>query len=58
LSRGRFEDHTFEWQKAYEYRIAVVTLAGVENAVVVEGEDSPNQKVFTNDVYRRRADRP
>src|SRR5882762_1333951 len=48
---SRFEDHTFEWQKAYEYRIAVVTLAGVENAVVVEGEDSPNQKVFTNDVY-------
>jgi len=22
---ARFEDHTFEWQKAYEYRIAVIT---------------------------------
>lgn len=46
-----FEDHTFEWQKAYEYRVAVLTLVGGENSSVVEGEDSPEQKVFANDVY-------
>jgi hypothetical protein len=49
--QGRFEDHTFEWQKAYEYRITVLTLVGGEKPVVVEGDDSPVQKVFTNDVY-------
>ncbi len=47
----RFEDHTFEWQKAYEYRIAVLTLLGEEKPVVVEGDDSPVQKVFANDIY-------
>jgi len=47
----RFEDHTFEWQKAYGYRIAVLTLLGGEKPVVVEGDDSPVQKVFANDIY-------
>jgi len=51
LSRGRFEDHTFEWQKAYEYRIAVVTLAGVENAVVVEAKTRRIKRFSPNDVY-------
>lgn len=27
---GRYEDHTIEWQKNYEYRIAVVTFADME----------------------------
>jgi len=47
----RFEDHTFEWQKAYEYRINVLTLVAGEKPVVVEGDDSPVQKIFANDVY-------
>ncbi len=46
-----FEDHTFEWQKSYEYRITVLTVVGGENSSVVEGEDSPEQNVFANDVY-------
>ena len=46
-----FEDHTFEWQKTYEYRIAALTLLGGEKPVVVEGDDSLIQKVFTNDIY-------
>ena len=70
-SGGRFEDHTLEWQKPYEYRITVVTTGHVEKGaapctsgpskegdrepgscvVSVEGDDSPAQKVFTNDVY-------
>jgi hypothetical protein len=47
----RFEDHTFEWQKAYEYRVAVLTLVGEDKPVVVEGDDSPLQKIFANDIY-------
>jgi hypothetical protein len=27
---GRYEDHTIEWQKNYEYRIAVVTFVALE----------------------------
>jgi hypothetical protein len=46
-----FEDHTFEWQKSYGYRIAVLTLVGGENSSVVEGEDSPEHKVVANDTY-------
>jgi hypothetical protein len=67
-----FLDRTIEWQKAYEYRVTVVTsalgskgatpcpeAAAAEGAaaspdcitLTVEGDDSPPQKVFTNDVY-------
>jgi hypothetical protein len=45
-----FEDHTFEWQKAYDYRIAILTLVKGQNTIV-EGDDSLAQRVFTNDVY-------
>jgi len=31
---NRFEDHTFEWQKSYEYRMAIVTSAKLDK----EGE--------------------
>jgi hypothetical protein len=70
----RFEDQTIEWQKAYEYRITVVTLVNLEPQLqpcppsqkvadeatggsrcpdtgVVEGDDSPAQKIFAKDVY-------
>jgi hypothetical protein len=68
---NRFEDHSFEWQKSYEYRIAIVTFAKLETGnepcsarppvggpvtsadciATVEGDDSPAQRVFANDVY-------
>jgi hypothetical protein len=31
---GRYEDHTIEWQKNYEYRIAVVTFVTLEKAAL------------------------
>ena len=67
---NRFEDHTFEWQKSYDYRIAIVTFAKLgkdsqlcpgkpfgeapaigDCIITIEGEDSPAQRVFANDVY-------
>jgi len=74
---GRYEDRAIEWQKTYEYRVTVVTLADLNpivhtcplkeeqtpdgqtiltipsclGVVIVEGDDSPAQRVFTNDVF-------
>jgi hypothetical protein len=68
---NRLEDHSFEWQKSYEYRIAIVTFAKLEAGsepcparppiggpvtsaeciAIVEGDDSPAQRVFAHDVY-------
>ena len=30
---SRYEDHTIEWQKSYEYRVTIVTSAKLENGV-------------------------
>jgi hypothetical protein len=69
-----FEDQTIEWQKAYDYRLAIVTVIELEPKVhpcpapqngeaqttapiecldvaSAEGDDSPPQKVFTEDIY-------
>jgi hypothetical protein len=52
---GRYEDHTIEWQKNYEYRIAVVTFAATNPQqpaeVAIEGDDAAPQQVFTNDTF-------
>jgi hypothetical protein len=70
---GRFVDRTIEWQKKYEYRIAVVTfvtlprgampcprtppqdgVVAIPDCIIVltvDGDDSPAQEIFTNDVY-------
>jgi len=49
---GRYVDHTIEWQKNYEYRISVVTFVDlVPDVAIIEGADSPPQKVFTNDTF-------
>jgi hypothetical protein len=46
-------DQTFEWEKTYFYRAAVVSV--VETAgrppIEVEGDDSPEVKVFAHDVF-------
>ena len=48
-----FLDQTFEWEKTYFYRGTVVSA--IENAgkaaIEVEGEDTPEVKVFAHDVF-------
>jgi hypothetical protein len=50
---GRYEDHSIEWQKNYEYRIGVVTFAtsNSSDVAIIEGDDSPPIRVFTNDTF-------
>ena len=48
-----FLDQTFEWEKTYFYRstvVSVVEMAG-QPAVEVEGDDTPEVKVFAHDVF-------
>jgi hypothetical protein len=40
---GRYEDHTIEWQKNYEYRIAVVTFATLEAGLIPCERRPPNE---------------
>jgi hypothetical protein len=50
--QARFVDSSFEWEKTYLYRVAVVTSItrnGV--AVKVEGEPSAEVKAFAHDVF-------
>ena len=46
-------DSSFEWEKTYEYRIEVVTVATQADGheIQVEGGDSAEVKVFADDVY-------
>jgi len=51
-------DSSIEWEKSYEYRAETVTVISPENEapenqaeVQVEGEDTPEIKVFAHDVY-------
>ena len=46
-------DSAFEWQKTYEYRADTLTSADQPGkpAVQVEGPDTPEVKVFANDVF-------
>jgi len=48
-----FLDQTFEWEKTYFYRGAVVSVLEVAGkpAIEVEGEDTPEVKVFAHDVF-------
>jgi hypothetical protein len=48
-----FLDETFEWEKTYFYHgtvVSVIETAG-KPTVEVEGEDTPQQKVFAHDVF-------
>ena len=46
-------DANIEWQKTYEYRAETVTVIVAENTpgVQVEGDDSPEIKVFADDIF-------
>ncbi len=46
-------DSSIEWEKTYEYRAETVTLMPQNNQpeVQVEGEDTPEIKVFAHDVF-------
>lgn len=46
-------DSSFEWEKTYEYRVETVTVVRQEGKpdVLVEGDDSPDVKVFADDVF-------
>jgi len=51
--RLSFADSSIEWQKTYEYHTEAVTLLAQEGKpeVQVEGDDSPEVKVFADDVF-------
>lgn len=46
-------DSSVEWEKTYEYRAETVTVIAQENKaqLQIEGDDTPEIKVFTNDVF-------
>ena len=46
-------DHSFEWEKTYDYRATVVTLIAGANGTgqQVEGEDTPLVRVLAHDVF-------
>jgi hypothetical protein len=48
-----FTDSNFEWEKTYEYHIETVTFAPQpdEHEIQVEGDSSPEVKVFADDVF-------
>jgi hypothetical protein len=48
-----FTDHSFEWQKTYQYRVAAVTVIAAPNAapIPVEGDDSAPVEVVAKDVF-------
>jgi hypothetical protein len=48
-----FLDQTFEWEKTYFYREAVVSVVATAGkpALEVEGDDTPELKVFAHDVF-------
>lgn len=48
-----FEDQTFEWEKTYEYRAAVVVAISEPGKpeTEIEGDDTPSVKVFAHDVF-------
>jgi hypothetical protein len=49
----KFLDQTFEWEKTYFYRGVVVSVMAVpgKTPVEVEGEDTPEVKVFADDIF-------
>ena len=48
-----FTDSSIEWEKTYEYHAEAVTVVAQENkpAVQVEGDDTPEIRVFADDVF-------
>ena len=50
---GSFLDQTFDWEKTYFYRGTVVSVieAVGKPTIEVEGEDTPEVKVFAHDIF-------
>jgi hypothetical protein len=48
-----FYDQSFEWEKTYDYRAAVLTVITKDDQppVLVEGDDTPEIELFTRDIY-------
>jgi len=48
-----FTDSSIEWEKTYEYHAETVTVIAQENQpeVQVEGDDTPEVKIFADDVF-------
>jgi len=46
-------DHSFEWEKSYEYRATVVNLIHVAGRpeTQFEGDDTPSIRVFAHDIF-------
>ena len=51
IEQSKYVDLTFEWEKKFEYRIAVVTQRTGSQNILVEGEDSQTASVFAHDVF-------
>jgi hypothetical protein len=51
LEQSSYVDQTIEWEKKFEYRIAVVTQSANDKQVLVEGTDSETVSVFTHDIF-------
>ncbi len=51
--QAEFVDHSFEWQKTYDYRVCVVTVLATAAgaATQVEGDDSAPVEVAAKDVF-------
>jgi hypothetical protein len=52
-AQPRFLDNGFEWQKTYEYWVAVTSVVSrsLKAVLQVEGENSPVVTIFANDTY-------
>jgi len=49
--QASFTDHSFEWNKSYEYRVVIVTMIGGPQPSQVESEDPPSVAVTATDVF-------
>jgi len=52
-TRLTLTDSAFEWERTYEYHAAVATVIAEPNktAVQVEGDDTPEVKIFADDIF-------
>ncbi|MBZ5597520.1 MAG: hypothetical protein LAN83_04290 [Acidobacteriia bacterium] len=50
---GELVDHSFEWEKTYDYRATVVTVIAQASGpeLQVEGDDTPAVKIFAHDTF-------
>jgi hypothetical protein len=51
MGERQYLDQTMEWEKKFEYRIAVLTQSPADKKTLVEGEDSETVSVFAHDIY-------